>query len=178
MEKLNYYDKDDEDIKDEIKDILKEELYSLQKFDKLIKLISDAPLDQNVYAKLLLIFRQSIFSRAKYSKKLEAVYQKGVFMRVMAYHIAILKHKKLNYKAQYEKYRDDSKPASIPYAGYPTLTDIDGNVMKLVEGSVGTEISSKKATQDAAAQDSGTLLSFSLSLTFSHPDRSPSVQYR
>ncbi len=29
--------------------------------------------------------------------------------------------------------------------------------------------------QDAAAQDSGTLVSFSLSLTFPHPDRSPSV---
>ncbi len=32
--------------------------------------------------------------------------------------------------------------------------------------------------QDAAAQDSGTLVSFSLSLTFTHPDRSPSVQNR
>ncbi|MDD1640556.1 MAG: proprotein convertase P-domain-containing protein, partial [Methylococcaceae bacterium] len=29
--------------------------------------------------------------------------------------------------------------------------------------------------QDAAAQDSGTLISFSLNLTFPHPDRSPSV---
>lgn len=153
MAKINYYDHDDEDIKNAIKTILKSGLSSPEKYSLLKNLVKEAPVDNNIYNKIIKILRESIFSRKDKNGKfifaglLEKPHQMALYVILMTMEIATLRHLKKDYHNVLEGYKKNAKY----YTGL-TPQQIDQNVNQQLSGEIGTEIDRKLDMQTSAQQ--------------------------
>lgn len=148
---INYYDKDDDDIKEAIREVLTQKNKSSdEKFDLLRRLLIDnAPVDEKFYIRALEILRVNIFSRDKYAKTIDEHNQKRIYRTLIAYHISKLLINKVditNVLKEYIKQANRYKLTEIDINGW-ILTAAKGVVLTYLTGRMAKRVAMRVPTQ-------------------------------